>query len=73
MILGFFGLAALSIGIGLTIIVLGLQLFALIDIIRSDFRNSNDKLIWILIVLFLNFFGAVLYFAIGTNQKLKHY
>ena len=41
---------------------------ALIDIQKSEFQG-NTKLIWLLVVIFLNFFGAILYFLIGKEQK----
>lgn len=47
-----------------------LPLIALVDVIRSNFRSSNDKLIWVLVVLFLNIIGAVLYLLIGRNQRV---
>ena len=55
------------------IILVGLLLpiIALVDVIRSNFKGSNDKLIWVLVILFLNIFGALLYFLIGTRQKIK--
>tara|TARA_B100000508_G_C11336664_1_gene217075 strand:- start:171 stop:383 length:213 start_codon:yes stop_codon:yes gene_type:complete len=43
-------------------------IFALVDILRSEFKG-NDKLVWLLVVLMLNFFGAVLYFLIGRQQR----
>jgi hypothetical protein len=46
-----------------------LPLFALIDILRSNFEGNN-KLIWILVVLFANVIGSILYFIIGRNQKI---
>ncbi len=62
-------------GIELLFVVLGLLAFllpliALIDILRNEFTNSN-KLIWILLVLFLPFLGPLLYFRIGLKQKIK--
>ena len=48
-----------------------LSIIALVDVIRSNFKGSNDKLIWVLVILFLNIFGALLYFLIGTRQKIK--
>lgn len=65
MVLGAFELLTVLIGIG---IVLILPLIALIDILRNTFRE-NDKLIWVLVVLFLPFVGALLYYFIGTKQK----
>ncbi|MBB3123668.1 putative integral membrane protein [Mesoflavibacter sabulilitoris] len=48
-----------------------LPIIALVDVIRSNFKGSNNKLIWVLVILFLNIFGALLYFLIGTRQKIK--
>ena len=46
-------------------------LIALIDILKNEF-SGNNKMIWVLVVLFGNFLGAVLYFIIGRKQKLKN-
>ena len=56
----------------LVFILLGIipTIVALIDILKSKFKG-NDKVLWILVVLFTNFFGAVLYFLIGRGQKIK--
>jgi hypothetical protein len=43
---------------------------ALIDILKSKF-NQNDKLVWIVVVLFFNLIGAIIYFTIGRKQKIK--
>jgi hypothetical protein len=45
-------------------------IIALIDILKSDFRGNN-KIVWLLVVLLTNFFGAILYFLIGREQKIK--
>ena len=47
-----------------------LPLIAFIDIVRSEFK-SNDKLIWVLIVVFFNVLGSILYLTIGKNQKIS--
>ncbi len=47
-----------------------LLLIALIDILRSDFKNNNDKIIWVLVVLFFNILGSLLYFTIGRKQRV---
>ncbi len=56
----------------LVVVLLGFipTIIALIDILRSEF-NGNNKIVWVLVVLFINFFGAILYFLIGRNQKIK--
>lgn len=45
-----------------------IPLIALVDILKSKFEG-NDKLIWVLVVLFLGVLGAALYFFIGRKQK----
>ena len=47
-----------------------LPIIALVDVLRSDFRGSNDKLIWVVVILFLNLIGALLYLTIGRRQRL---
>lgn len=60
------GLLALQFFLLLT---LALFLFAIVSIVKNEFKN-NDKLIWILIILFLPIFGSVLYFFIGRKTKI---
>ncbi|MBC7571894.1 MAG: PLDc N-terminal domain-containing protein [Spirosoma sp.] len=71
-LMGLGGQELILIFVALFILAVGLlvPIIALIDIIRSDFRGSNDKLIWVIVVLFLNIIGAVLYWAIGRNQRV---
>lgn len=45
-----------------------LTIIALIDILKNEFEGNN-KIVWVLVVLFLNLFGAILYFVIGRKQK----
>tara|TARA_R110002074_G_scaffold381721_1_gene560989 strand:- start:290 stop:514 length:225 start_codon:yes stop_codon:yes gene_type:complete len=56
----------------LVVVFLGIlpTIIALIDILKSEF-NGNNKIVWLLVVLFTNFFGAILYFLIGREQKIK--
>ena len=55
--------------LGVISIVFILPIWALIDIIRSQFNDPNNKIIWVLVVLLLPFLGSILYLAIGKGQK----
>lgn len=46
-----------------------LPIIALIDILKSQFKNENDKLVWVLVILFLPIIGSILYFIIGRKQR----
>ncbi|MFY0592162.1 MAG: PLDc N-terminal domain-containing protein [Roseivirga sp.] len=45
-------------------------LWALIDIIKNEFNPSQNKLIWVIVVILLPVLGSILYFAIGRQQKV---
>ncbi|WP_018619287.1 PLDc N-terminal domain-containing protein [Spirosoma luteum] len=52
-------------------VVFLLPIMALVDVVRSEFRGQNDKVIWVIVILFLNIIGAALYFFIGRNQRIS--
>ena len=59
----------------LSLILICIALFAvwiwtLVDIIQSQFRDSNEKLLWVVLVILLPFLGTILYFAIGSKNKV---
>jgi hypothetical protein len=47
-----------------------LAIICLVDIVRSDFKDTVTKLIWALIVLFAPFIGSIVYLVIGRNSKI---
>ncbi|WMI69169.1 PLDc N-terminal domain-containing protein [Mangrovimonas sp. YM274] len=53
-----------------TLLTFVITVVALIDVLKSKF-HGNDKLVWVLVLLFLNVVGAILYVAIGRKQKVK--
>ena len=66
-------MTTLAIGAPQLILILSVfltPLIALIDIVRNEF-TGNNKLIWILVVFFFNFFGVILYFIFGRKQRIK--
>ncbi|WP_418509682.1 PLDc N-terminal domain-containing protein [Corallibacter sp.] len=52
------------------LLAIGLWIYCLIDILKNKFAQNN-KLIWILVVIFMPFIGPLLYIIIGKNKKLK--
>ncbi|MCG2811772.1 MAG: PLD nuclease N-terminal domain-containing protein [Candidatus Aminicenantes bacterium] len=64
-------------GLGLTelillfvLIIVPIWLIAFVDILKNDFKG-NDKLIWLLVVIFVPLIGPLCYFFIGQKQKLS--
>jgi hypothetical protein len=47
-----------------------LPLIALMLVVTNQFEG-NDKLMWVLIILFLPILGSLLYFVFGHSKRLK--
>lgn len=69
------GTAAVGLGIGMLLfwLVFGLGgfilfLWALIDVLRRQFENPNDKILWIVLIVFIGWLGPILYLAIGRKK-----
>lgn len=55
---------------GLGIIGLAIYAYTIYDVVSSNFRGQNDKIVWVLIVIFLPFLGTILWFLIGRKATL---
>lgn len=47
-----------------------LPILALISVLMNDFQG-NDKVMWVLIIIFLPFLGSLLYFLIGRDRRIN--
>ncbi len=61
------GSSMLFLAAGLAIFVL--WIWAIIDVIRSEFKDQTTKIIWIALLIFLPFLGAVIYPFVGKSTK----
>jgi len=51
---------------------LGFWAFALIDMIRSDFKESHMKIIWAILIVFVPIMGTFLYLSMNRRTKKKY-
>ena len=52
------------------LIQLGLIVLALYDLLKSERRVRGDnKLVWGLIIVFVNLIGPILYFVVGREEE----
>lgn len=52
-----------------TIAAVVLWIWALIDIMRSDFRDIAVKIAWLVFVFFIPFVGLIIYLILGQSTK----
>ncbi len=68
------GLAVLSFLLVVFIFILCVGMFvlwiwSLINLLSSAVKNSTEKLLWLLVILFLPVLGPILYLFIGVDKK----
>jgi Phospholipase_D-nuclease N-terminal len=52
----------------LVVLQIGLLIWGLIDLTQAERRVRGDnKLVWALIIIFISFFGPLLYFIVGRE------
>jgi hypothetical protein len=53
--------------IPIMLIQLGLMIAALIDLIKRS-KVKGPKWMWVLIIMFVNFIGPIIYFVVGREE-----
>jgi len=60
------------VAVGIAFIITILWILALIDILKSEFKDPNNKLVWIIVMIFLGPLGMIIYAAVGERQKARY-
>lgn len=55
--------------IPLIVIELGLLIFALVDLVKREHVRGGNKIVWVLVIVFINFFGPIIYLIFGRQEK----
>lgn len=53
----------------IVLLEIGLMLYSLQHILLNDKFRIGNKMMWILIVVFIQIFGPILYFTIGKESE----
>ena len=69
--LGGFMVALGSTGLLLALMGLGIWLWALTDCLGRSFPHSTQQLTWLLVIIFGNVLGALLYLLLGRTQGIR--
>ncbi len=51
------------------IVQVGMMLYALYDLFQEDRRVKGDKIIWALVIFFVNIIGPLIYFFVGRDES----
>lgn len=67
-----FGLLILGI-VALVIFQLVIWIWMLVDCLQNEPSTGNDKVIWVLLMVFLGILGSLLYYFIRRPQRIEQY
>lgn len=65
-LLGGFAVIVFAVAIVATIV----WIWALVDCLQNPRLNGTEKLVWVLVILFLHVLGAIIYLAIGRQSRI---
>jgi len=64
------GGAMFLVAILLAVLALVLWLWALIDAIQNPRLDSTMRIVWILVIIFTNWIGALIYLLVGRTRRV---
>lgn len=72
----FAGVALLILALWLFFVVIGILafifwIFMIVDVVQRKFKNETDKIVWVLVVIFLHIIGALVYYFVIKREN-KH-
>ncbi len=54
----------------LAIVATIVWIWALVDCLQNPRINGTEKLVWVLVILFLHVLGAIIYLAVGRQSRI---
>jgi len=57
--------------VGLVFASIAFCIWMLVDCIKNESSEGNDKVVWLLVILFLQGFGALIYFFARRPTRIK--
>jgi len=47
-------------------------IWMLIDCLKRNFKKENDKIVWVLVIIFLHIIGAIIYYFVVKVEDKKY-
>jgi hypothetical protein len=66
---GFVGLMMFLIGAALSLAAFAFWLWMLIDAITNKGLRDGEKILWVLVIIFLPLIGSIIYFFVGRSKR----
>lgn len=68
----FMGMFAFGLlGFLFAILTVGLLIWAIVDILKRPWKNDANKIIWLLLVIFLGLLGIIVYAILRNSESVE--
>ena len=67
--MGMFGFGLL--GLLFVILTVGLLIWAIVDILKRPWKNDANKIIWLVLVIFLGLLGIIVYAILRNSESVE--
>lgn len=64
-----FALVLIALSIGL--VAIGFWIWMLVDCIRHEPREGNDRVVWVLVIVFTKLLGAAIYYFVRRPERMR--
>ena len=51
--------------------LIGFWIWMLVECVTKESNQGNDRIVWLLIILFTNWIGALIYYFVRRPQRIK--
>jgi ABC-type transport system involved in Fe-S cluster assembly fused permease/ATPase subunit len=68
--MGAIGLPELILVMSFIVIPFLMFITALVQVLSSTFQEPTNKILWVVVILFAPFIGPILWWCIGTKQRV---
>jgi hypothetical protein len=68
-----FGILFFLVFLALAMGALGLWIWMLVDCAVNEPSEGNDKLVWILVIIFTSWLGALIYLLVRRPRRIRKY
>lgn len=55
------------------IALFGVWIAAVVDVLKNEPNEGNDRIVWTIVVVFMHVIGAAIYFTIRRRQRIAQF
>jgi Phospholipase_D-nuclease N-terminal len=58
------------IGVAFALLAFGFWIWMIVDCVQNPYLQGTDKIVWLLVIIFLHFIGALIYYLVARRRPV---